>query len=254
MRKIIYLLALVLFSGTVFVSCDKDDDTEPQEKKFVPIKITEYDEGIFDGETLFEYDDNSLLIKRDFGDGYYNTYEYDAEEKLTKFKVYEENIMYSYDTYEYNSSNQIIKIQSYNDESEAESYYTHEYDTEGNVIKKTEYSINGTLVLYFTFSYDENGNMINKKYYWADDPSGVDTDQYEEWAYTYDDKNNIYKSLEIPFLWQSIVNNRLKSIYIEHYGDNYTDTYTCTYIYNEDNYPIEYTEETEKYIIEYKEI
>jgi len=255
MRKFYSLLALLLFTGVIFVSCDKDDDTEPQEKKFVPVKISEYEEGVFDGEIMYEYDANNRLIKNEYEDGYFTTYEYDNDNRLSKSNIFEEDSLYMYEVYEYNSSNQLIKIQTYNYKNEAGSYYTNEYDANGNVIKKTEYDSTGSLVLYFTFSYDENSNVINKKYFWADYQTGeVSTDEYEEWIFTYDDMNNIHKSLGFPFLWYTFVNNTLTTTYTEHYGDNFTETYTNTYVYNEDDYPTEYTEETEKYIIEYKEI
>ncbi len=257
MKKIIYLLVLVFCSGAVLVSCDKDDDTKSQEKKFVPIKITEYEGDYVEDETLFEYDVNNKLIKREYDEYYYETFEYDTEGRLNKMKTYEDNSLFVYDTYEYNNSDQVIKIQSYNNEDEARSYYIHEYDTEGNVVKKTKYSADGTLVEYYTYSHDSNGNIINEKYYWADYTSGVvSTDQYEEWTYTYDDKNNVYKSVNLPFMWESTVNNPLTTIFTEHYGDNYTDTYTNVYEYNEDNYPTEYSDvdDGERYVIEYKEI
>ena len=138
MRKIIYLLGLVLLTSVVLSSCEKDEDSEPKEKKLIPIKITEYEDNVLDGETVFEYDNNNKPIKVDYGEGYYNTMGYDSDGRLAKTKMYEDNSLYSYDTYEYNSSNQIIKIQMYNYKNEAGSYYTHEFDANGNVIKKTE--------------------------------------------------------------------------------------------------------------------
>ena len=154
MKKIIYLLTLVLFTGVVFISCEEDDNSEPKEKNLVPIKISEYEDNVLDGETIFEYDENNKLVKVDYGEGYYNTLAYNSDGKLAKTEVYEDNNLYSYETYEYNSSNQIIKLQSYNQNDEAGSYYVHEYDSNGNVTKKTQYGTNDAILLYFTFSYD----------------------------------------------------------------------------------------------------
>lgn len=260
MRKITYLLVLLLLTGQVFISCEKDEDSEPKKKSLIPIKITEYEDGFIDYVTYLEYNTDNLLTKVDYGDGYYNTLEYDSDGRLIKSNIYEDNILYCYDSYEYNESNQIIKIQSYYKDGATESfiarsYYVHEYDINGNVIKKTEYGTNDAIVLYFTFSYDSNGNMINKKYYWPDYQTGeISTDTYEEWIYTYDDKNNIYKSVNMPFLWQSFINNALTETLSESSGESYTQIYT--YTYNEENYPIEYSEadDSERYVIEYKEI
>ena len=97
--------------------------------------------------------------------------------------------------------------------------------------------------------------MINEKRYEA--TSGVvSTDEYREWTYTYDDKNNIYKSVDIPFRWQTEINNILDVTFTEHGEDNPDSySYSFTYVYNEDNYPSEYIDEgdDEKYVIEYKE-
>lgn len=257
MKKIIYLLSLVLFAGVTLISCEKDDDSEPQEKKLVPIKITEYEDGVLDDETIYEYDENNKPSKVDYGNGCYNTFEYNSDGRLITTKVYEDDSLYKYETYEYNSTDQVIKIQSYDKDGDAKSYYEHEYDTEGNVIKKSQYNLSGTLVLYFTFTYDMNGNMLSQKYFWVDYLTGeVSTEKYEEWILTYDDKNNIFKSVEMPFLWDTRVNNSLSSTYTEHYGDNYSETYNTEYIYNEDNYPTEFTEvdDGERHVIEYKEI
>ena len=255
MRKIIYLLGLVLLISVVFSSCEKDEDSEPRERKLIPIKITEYEDDVLEGETVFEYDENNNPVKVDYGEGYYNTLEYDSDGRLALTRVYEDNSLNSYETYEYNSYNQIIKIQYYNQAGEAGSYYVHEYDANGNVIKKTQYGTNDAVVLYYAYEHDSKGNVINTKYYWADYQSGlVSTDEYRETTYQYDDKNNIYKSVDSPFLWETNINNVLVKTFTDHYGNNYSVTYNYVYVYNDDNYPTEYTDDNERYVIEYKEI
>jgi len=255
MKKIINLLAFVLLTGVVFVSCEKDDNSEPKEKKLVPIKISEYEDNVLDGEIVIEYNENDKVIKTDNGDGYYETYEYSAEGNLVTANIYEENVLIGYNTFEYNSSNQLIKINYLNTNDEVQTYYIHEYDNNGNVIKKTQYGTNDAIVLYFTYEHDSYGNMISEKYYWADYQTGlISTDEYDETTYEYDDKNNIFKSVDTPFLWETRINNVIVEINTEHYGNNYTVTYNYDYLYNEDNYPVEYSTDNEKHVIEYKEI
>lgn len=255
MKKINLLIALSLFMGIMFTACDKDEDNnEPKEKKLYPTKITEYEDGVIDDIITFEYNANKQLIKKDYGDNFYETYSYDSDGKLIEYREYYDNSLDILDSMEYNGNAQLIKIQGYNN-TVKEGWFTLEYNALGNVIKKTEYGSDGALVLYFTYLYDINGNMISEKYYWAEYPSGVvSTDKYSENTYTYDNKNNIYKSLGLPFIWETNINNFLNETYTEHYGDNYTSTDTYTYIYNEDNYPTEYTEDNERILIEYQEL
>ena len=237
------------------MSCEKDDNSEPKEKNLVPIKISEYEDNVLGGETIIEYNENNKIIKTDNGNGYYETYEYDIEGNLVKNSIYEENVLSGYNIFEYNSSNQLIKIYYYNTDDEVQTYFIQEYDNNGNVVKKTQYGTNDAVILYFTFSYDSNGNLTNKKYYWTDYESGlISTDEYDETTYQYDDKSSIYKSVDLPFIWETHINNVLVETNTEHYGNNNSIIYNYNYLYNEDNYPKEYTTDNERYVIEYKEI
>jgi len=255
-RKITFLLGLSLVVGLMFTACDKDDP-KPQEKLLYPTKITDYDGDVVDGITTFEYDDNNHIYKIMWSSGdYYNQFEYNAEGKLLKVLEYIGSQVDSYDSLEYNANGQLIKIQEYRASGEKRSSYTLEYDTHGNVIKKSEYNTDGILYSYNIYEHDINWNMINQKFYWKDHETGtILTDKYEETSFQYDDKNNVYKSWNLPFIWsETHINNVLEETYTKHYDGGESRSYTYTYIYNEDNYPIEYTEGDERYVIEYQEL
>ena len=252
--KITFLLGLSLVTGLIFTSCEKDEETTPQEKVLYPVKITEYDDGVYDKETTFEYNADKKLVKVVYGSDFYETYAYDTEGKLIEYREYYDNSLDVLDSLEYNSNAQLIKIQRYNDAVKG-GWYTVEYDAQGNVIKKSEYLTDETVYSYNIYEHDSQGNTINQKFYWKDHETGtILTDKYEETAFQYDDKNNIYKSWGLPFIWETYINNVLEETYTEHYGDGYTNTDTYTYVYNEDNYPVEYIEGDERYVIEYQEL
>ena len=254
-RKNAFLIGLSLMSLLAFASCEKDDNTNPTERKLYPTKITEYNDGVVDDITLFEYNANKQLIKTDYGYGYYETFEYDADGRLQIINEYDDNALYSFDSLTYNSSNQVIKIQKYSPVGEKWGWYILEYDLNGNVSKKSEYQTDGSIYSYNVYTFDTKGNMLSKKSYYEDYTTGtIPTDVYDETVYEYDSKNNIYKSWGVPFMWESHVNNVTKEVFTQtpDRQDNYTGI--NSYKYNSDNYPSEYTEDGDKYVVEYKEL
>lgn len=283
-RKITFLLGLSLVAGLMFTACDKDEETIPQEKKLYPNKITAYEDGVYDGEMTFEYNTDKKITKIDYGYGYYEAFEYNDNGILIKIKEYEENELSYYDSLEYNANNQVVKIWNYylnssknersinnslklisssyeknlpvkesNELSEISlySWRTMEYDNNGNVIKVSNFSISGTMTGYRLYEHDDNGNVIRERYYWLDGTSEPDENDYIETTYEYDDKNHFLKSLDLPFMWETHINNVLVESYID---PSETCTYNYTYIYNDDNYPVEYTQDEEWFVIEYQEL
>ncbi len=275
-KGITLLFGLSLVAGLMFTSCEKDEETTPQEKKLYPINYTYYYEGELDGTTTLEYDANKRLAKTIWGTGdYYSQYEYSNDGKLIKIIYYDNNEMYYYDSLEYNANNQVIKIYSYdfyNSKSESiiqhsyskfnssfpkssslnkrlekfsetilEGWRTLEYNSAGFISKVSGYSATGVLEGYHVNEYDANGNLINEKFYWLDDSNVINTDEYDENIYEYDDKINPYKYLNSAFSDGSAVNNIIKRTWIEHYGSNNTETNTYTIEYNDDNYPVKIT-------------
>lgn len=254
-RKITILIGLSLIAAMAFTSCEKDDETNPEEKKLYPTKITEYDDGVIDDNTIYEYNANKQLIKTDYGYDYYETFEYDADGRLQIIKEYDNNEMYKYDSLEYNVDNQVVKIQEYQPSGEKRGWYVLEYDLDGNLSKKSEYLTDGSIYSYNEYTFDTNGNMLSEKYFYEDYTTGtIPTDVYDETVYEYDSKNNIYKSWGAPFMWESHVNNIIKEVFTQTPDgqDNYSVIYS--YKYNSDNYPSEYTEDGDKFVIEYEEL
>lgn len=275
-KRITLLFGLSLLVGLMFTACDKDEETTPKEKKLYPSVDTYYYEGELDGMTTFEYDANKRLTKTIWGSGaYYSQYEYNNDGKLIKVAEYDNNEMYYYDSLEYNSNDQVIKVYSYdfyNEKSESgithyistflsssqknnyfdnklknfsetilDGWITLEYNNDGFVTKISGYSTTGRLTGYNVNEYDANGNVTNEKYYWLDDSNVINTDEYDEIIYEYDDKINPCKYLNGIFLDGSAVNNVIKQTWIEHYGSIYTEIDTYTLEYNDDNYPVKIT-------------
>ncbi|NOQ24970.1 MAG: hypothetical protein GQ564_06360 [Bacteroidales bacterium] len=255
-KRITLLFGLSLAVGLMFTSCEKDEETTPnqEEKVLYPTKITEYEDGVYDGEITFEYNADKKLVKVVYDSDFYETYAYDTDGKVIEYKEFYNNSLDVQESMEYNTNGQLIKIQRYNNGIEG-GWYSYEYDNQGNVSKRSEHLTDGTVYTYRTYEYDINGNLINRKYFWEDYVTGtILTDTYDETTYEYDDKNNIYKNLNLPFKYETYINNVTKEVYTET-SDDYTYTGIYTYTYNEDNYPIEYTEDDdERYVIEYQEL
>jgi len=292
MRKITFLISLVLITVTTILSCDKDEETKPQEKKLYPTSNIYYDQSEIDGKATFEYDVNKRLSKINWGTNgdYYSQYEYNTDNELIKVVEYDNNEMCYYDSLEYNANGQLIKIYSYDFyNSKSESSKTHyistflgsslesnffddkvkyfsetilngwvtlEYNNEGFITKTSGYSTTGILTGYHINEYDDEGNITNEKFYWLDDSNVINTNKYDEIICEYDDKINPFKYLNGAFLDGSATNNVIKKTWIEHYGENYTDVSTFTIEYNDDNYPLKIKLDGEDYhqVFEYTEL
>lgn len=255
MKRIIYLLVSITFAGAFLTSCEEESH-KSKDKKLVPIKIT-YSGFDYSAIKIYSYDNSNRLIKINNEDGDSTIIEYDLEGKLAKVSVYEESQLWSYDLYEYNNLNQIIKIQTFDYEGETRNWITYNYDSDGNIKEKTEYNSYDVIDSYYTYLYDSDGNIIEKKYYLANISGIVYSTPYEEWTYTYDKKNQIFKYVILPSFNETNINNIVKANLTEYDdGDIYYGVYDKAYVYNEDNYPIECIEDVgdERYTIEYKEI
>lgn len=255
MKRIIYLLASITFIGAVLISCEEESH-KSKNKKLVPIKIT-YSGFDYSAIKTYSYDNSNRLIKINKEHGDSTIIEYDLDGKFAKVSVYEASQLWSYDLYEYNSLNQIVKIQTFHHEGDAINWITYLYDSDGNIIKKTESDYYGEVDSYYNYLYDSDGNMIRKNYYLANTYTIGSAIPCEEWTYTYDNKNQIFKYVILPSFNETNINNIVKANLIEYDdGDIYYGVYDKAYVYNEDNYPIECIEDVgdERITIEYKEI
>lgn len=256
-KQITILLGLSLFLGFAFAACEENEKVTPTEERVLyPKTIKEYYEGVLSDTQIFEYNSNKQLISRDYGYGYYETYEYDESGKLIRINEYEDESLYKVDSLVYNENSQVVKLQSYNAGGDVRGWVIYEYNTAGFVSKRLEYLADETHYSNQVYTYDENGNITNKKTYKRVYETGeIPTDVFDEENFEYDNKNNVFKSIGLPFRYETHINNVTKETFTQtpDRDDNYSNTYT--YKYNNDNYPIESVDNyDEKLVVEYIEL
>lgn len=242
-KQITFLAGLSLLLGLTFTACEEDNDTPKEGKVLYPKTITEYEDGVLYDTQTFEYNSNKQLILRDYGYGYYETYEYDEEGKLIFITYNEANEVYDSDSLIYNNNDQLIKIQAISVDGDKRGWVIFEYNSAGFVSKRSEYLSDGTHYSNRIYTYDSEGNIVYQKNYYRDQETEViPTDVYDEVSFEYDNKNNIYKSIGLPFRYKTHVNNVTKQTFTEipDHEDDFTITYT--YTYNSDNYPVEFVD------------
>jgi len=256
MRNLICLTALVLSGIVVLTSCEKEN-TNIKDKNLIPIKITYYGE-IHSGEEIYTYDDNNRLIKRSqYSDS--TVMEYDNDGKLIKTILYNESSLWYSFTYDYNSLNQMIKIKVYTDHDSEWGWTDLKYDDNGNIKERTIYGYDNLVNFHYTYTYDNNDNMIGENYYEVDRLGVIPEIPFKAWTYSYDDKNHIFKHVNLPFFVETKVNNVVQeylTVYEEYSGEYYNENYNLSYTYNKDNYPIECVDHRldKKFTVQYKEI
>jgi len=255
-KQITFLAGLSLLLGLTFTACEEEGNDTPEERVLYPKTITEYENGVAGEPETFEYNSKKQLIERDYGYGNVETYEYDEDGKVILINYYDEGELYDSDSLIYNDNDQIVKQQNYSASGDKWGWYIYEYNNDGYISKRLEYLSDGTHYSNREYIYDQDGNLINEKTYWRNYESElISTDTYDEINYEYDDKNNILKSLSLPFRYETHINNITKEIFTQtpDRDDNYTITYS--YTYNKDNYPKEYIDETgKKGVIDYVEL
>lgn len=225
MKKLV-LSALVL-AGLMFTSCKNDDNVPAEEgtvdvsKMYLPLKITA------DGYTTnYTYNNKGQLTKIAESDGYEYTFTYSGNQ-LVEF-IEKEGANKT--TYTYSQTGNIIKLNAeelYNGE-EYSSTATFEVDERGNLINDG----------FFTYSYDQAGNNIKVV---ASEDSVANL--------TFDNKNGIFKNLNIPKWvsnWMlgyntSLVNNALTFSFVSEEDPEDNNSATLSYEYNADGYPVKMT-------------
>jgi hypothetical protein len=246
--------SLFCISILIVFSCKKEVNQHPFIKHMVPIKITKYESDHFIYEWNFEYNSENKLIKSDYDFGNYDIYTYDSEGKLERIESYIEESICNVFTYEYNNINQIVKNNTYSPDGILKYYFINEYNTVGNLIKRTFCLADGSLLSIYNFEYDSNNNMISKKVFGIDNEGELDPAKYDEWIYTYDKNNNIYMFAEFRIVGCSYINNPINITEISYPDTTIQSDRDYSYCYNNENFPIEYTVDSERYVIEYIEM
>lgn len=237
----------VIFISFLIPSCSDDNDSDYEvfpggtSAKILPVKVIgDKNATIID----YEYDNNNrpVTIKRKWpraGEGCFTkTISYDTEGrivKLTHIHTTPENNYIS--TYTYNGSQITVKY-----DNSAQSF-TIEVNESGQILKRDQLDVDGNVVYSEDFVYDDNGNIKNKN-----------TSYLNYRSYTYDDKNGIFKNVNIP---QWFLATQLSELYM--FNNNVVDEsvkysngeiekrllvdsgFKIVYTYNENGYPIKYT-------------
>ncbi len=128
----------------------------------------------------------SLLTKLD-STTYFETYEYDDANNLTKVLTYNlDEVLTAHYEYEYKPSTSLKTKMSCFDESDGSlSWYAiYEYDNNNQLISETEYESNGNAYSKYVYEYNSNG-LLSKKYCYEGDET-----PYCIYTYIYDEKKN----------------------------------------------------------------
>lgn len=132
-------------------------------------------DGEYQGEILYEYDENGNLISQSEGKtgpgitSLARNYEYDDAGNLIKEIQYDfSGEVNQYWTYEYDQDGKLTVEHNYNPEGEemiegVECQWKYEYDEEGRVIEEWRESVEGGhKYIWYEYEYDEYGNVCQK--------------------------------------------------------------------------------------------
>ena len=236
----------VIFISFLMLSCSDDNDSDYEvfpggtSAKILPVKVTGDKNATI---IYYEYDNNNRLvtIKREWpraGEGSTNTISYDTEGRIVKLTrthtTPENNYIW---TYTYNGSQITAKY-----DKSAHSFII-EVNESGHILKRDQLDVDGNVVYSEYFVYDDNGNIKNKN-----------TSHPNYRSYTYDDKNGIFKNVNIP---QWFLATQLSELYT--FDNNVVEEsvkysngeieerllvdsgFKIAYTYNGNDYPIKYT-------------
>ncbi|MBA5791993.1 hypothetical protein H1R17_03690 [Flavobacterium sp. xlx-214] len=210
-------------------SCKDDDDKKADEgtvdisKMYLPLKMTS------DGYvTSFTYNNKGQVTKIVDTDGYEYSFTYNGNQ-LISFASIDPSSKTIY-TFKQNGNTITINLDGNVNGEKVSDTHILEIDAKGNLLKDDE----------ATYTYDSKGNNTKVSY-----------GEGEEVILTFDDKNGIFKNLNLP-KWVStyllsyngnLVNNLLSYDYkdVDFPEDN--NSSKITYEYNADGYPSKITSE-----------
>ena len=228
MKKLV--LSAFVAAGLMFTSCDKNDENNTTEegtvdvsKMYLPLKM------VADGYTItFTYNNKGQVAKIVDTDGYEYSFTYNDNQLISFVSIDPD----AKTTYTFKQSGNTITVSldgNVNGEKVSDTHIL-EIDAKGNLIKDDE----------ATYTYDSKGNNTKVSY-----------GEGEEVVLTFDDKNGIFKNLNLP-KWVSayllsyngnLVNNFLSYDYKDADFPEDNNSSTITYEYNADGYPTKITSE-----------
>ncbi len=150
-------------------------------------KESDYEEGNLERYSLYEYDEQEKLTRKNRFDPDgtlrgYATYQYGPEGNLAVESEFSGEGRLSVVT-EYNSEGRTSKRTNYDSDGNLESYWEHEYDETGKNIKSSWYQADGSLKQYTVYEYDDQGNEGKISDYNGDDTlESYQTKEYNQWG------------------------------------------------------------------------
>lgn len=250
MKKLLPVI-LIIFISQVFSGCEKDQMAplvsigDPSVAKALLSKVTSHDT-LYD---TYEYNDKNEVIKVTTGSIHdteplrYSLYYYDDDSKLIKREFYTQEVNHQLGAYETlawegNEVTKLIYILYYDNDNRKiaeELYQKHVYELNDKLetIKVTEFqNIPGLGLInhsYTNFTW-VNGNIIEKNT-WHISDDGRQFHHRAKVTMKYDDQRNPYKVLTHEVLTRPWQNNMIE---MKDSSDDYITTYT--YEYNEFGY------------------
>lgn len=171
---------IVTESQTMLQATEEPVSSETFEYEYTPddllIRKTGFNNGEYQDEILYEYDETGNLISQSEGKpgtgvtSLARSYEYDSAGNLIKETQYDlDGKVNQYWTYEYDQNGKQTVKHNYNSAGEemikaVECQWKYEYDEEGRVVEEWQESVaGGHKYEWYQYEYDEYGNICKKK-------------------------------------------------------------------------------------------
>src|SRR4030043_2276230 len=157
MKNLINLF-FILIPLFVLNTCEKDKDKETA-CRVTAMTFTQDDE-IY--SFLYSYDDEGRLVKSDFGDGWYSTYQYESN-KVTEENYYADTLSFTnvytltYDGYV------MLSTSTPAGSNDPESSTTYDFDEDGYLISMVEVNESDDDDIEETTNEYQDGNLVYKE-------------------------------------------------------------------------------------------
>jgi antitoxin component YwqK of YwqJK toxin-antitoxin module len=172
MKKIILFTAVITAAVSLFTACLTTAPVSGADT--VVSGSSDAEDFIIDEKSLYEYDDNGLLVKEEFFenvDGIVEKtviiYEYENNNLVSKKYFNKNNNLDEYKELSYGSDGRISKETEYRSDGSVKNYKLFEYSENSSYIKNY-YKNDGKLYRYIIKKYDSNGKLIENSDYETD--------------------------------------------------------------------------------------
>jgi YD repeat-containing protein len=226
-QKTVLVLA---FTSVAFVACKKSEDAKPD-----TCSLTKFQEGS-SSASVFEYDTQDRLVKSTQDGGAVSTYEYNSNNKLSKYSYLRTAPTY-YDEYtEYTHTTNLISAKRYKRYKATDSYVQqtpdtqYELDAQGRLTK----TIYGPTE-YWRYEYNADGNVLKAYFFFAQNTQNKERLEAEYTSYD-TKKNPLYENEALRITYYTYNGSPFMSKNNVLKGNRSYNFYDFTYTYNEKNY------------------